>query len=244
MAVLVDAETRVITQGFTGAQGSFHSEQAIAYGTKMVGGVTPGKGGGTHLGLPVFDTVAEAVAATGASASAIDEKREIKLTRDIAALFDIDAMDFAPGGPGLLRHQGVAEHLASDLARLLGRACQPHTALAGRIVGEVARAAAAGVDLRLHHIDRAGELRRGRFRLLGGPGDVPREHRDAIVAQQFLCLIFVDVHRAQPTSLREASTSSRTAAQDFSNAARSSALSSISTTRSTPPAPITTGTPT
>ncbi len=71
MAVLVDAETRVITQGFTGAQGSFHSEQAIAYGTKMVGGVTPGKGGGTHLGLPVFDTVAEAVAATGASASAI-----------------------------------------------------------------------------------------------------------------------------------------------------------------------------
>ncbi len=71
MAVLVDAETRVITQGFTGAQGSFHSEQAIAYGTKVVGGVTPGKGGTTHLGLPVFDTVAEAVTATGASASAI-----------------------------------------------------------------------------------------------------------------------------------------------------------------------------
>ncbi len=71
MAVLVDAETRVITQGFTGAQGSFHSEQAIAYGTKVVGGVTPGKGGATHLGLPVFDTVAEAVTATGASASAI-----------------------------------------------------------------------------------------------------------------------------------------------------------------------------
>ena len=71
MAVLVDAETRVITQGFTGAQGSFHSEQAIAYGTKVVGGVTPGKGGTAHLGLPVFDTVAEAVAATGASASAI-----------------------------------------------------------------------------------------------------------------------------------------------------------------------------
>ena len=71
MAVLVDAETRVITQGFTGAQGSFHSEQAIAYGTKVMGGVTPGKGGTSHLGLPVFDTVADAVAATGASASAI-----------------------------------------------------------------------------------------------------------------------------------------------------------------------------
>jgi succinyl-CoA synthetase alpha subunit len=71
MSVLVDAETKVICQGFTGAQGTFHSEQAIAYGTKMVGGVTPGKGGTTHLDLPVFDTVAEAAAATGANASVI-----------------------------------------------------------------------------------------------------------------------------------------------------------------------------
>jgi succinyl-CoA synthetase alpha subunit len=71
MAVLVDANTRVICQGFTGAQGTFHSEQAIAYGTKMVGGVTPGKGGSEHLGLPVFDTVAAAVDATGADASVI-----------------------------------------------------------------------------------------------------------------------------------------------------------------------------
>jgi succinyl-CoA synthetase alpha subunit len=71
MAVLVDADTRVITQGFTGAQGTFHSEQAIAYGTKLAGGVTPGKGGSRHLGLPVFDTVAEAVAKTHATASAI-----------------------------------------------------------------------------------------------------------------------------------------------------------------------------
>mgnify|MGYP003349776555 FL=1 len=71
MSVLVNAETKVICQGFTGAQGTFHSEQAIAYGTKMVGGVTPGKGGTKHIDLPVFNTVAEAVATTGADASVI-----------------------------------------------------------------------------------------------------------------------------------------------------------------------------
>lgn len=71
MAVLVDSNTKVICQGFTGSQGTFHSEQAIAYGTKMVGGVTPGKGGSEHLDLPVFDTVAEAVQKTGANASVI-----------------------------------------------------------------------------------------------------------------------------------------------------------------------------
>src|SRR5689334_22335414 len=71
MSILIGSQTKVICQGITGSQGTFHSEQAIAYGTKMVGGVTPGKGGTTHIGLPVFDTVHEAKAATGADASVI-----------------------------------------------------------------------------------------------------------------------------------------------------------------------------
>ena len=71
MSILVDKHTRVICQGFTGKQGTFHSEQALAYGTRLVGGTTPGRGGGTHLGLPVFNTVDEAVRKTGATASMI-----------------------------------------------------------------------------------------------------------------------------------------------------------------------------
>jgi len=93
MSVLVGRDTRVICQGFTGSQGSFHSQQALEYGTRLLGGVTPGKGGQTHLGLPVFDTVKAAVDATGADASVIY----------VPAAFAADAiLEAAAAGIGLI----------------------------------------------------------------------------------------------------------------------------------------------
>ena len=124
MAVLVDAGTNVICQGFTGAQGTFHSEQAIAYGTRMAGGVTPGKGGTKHLDLPVFDTVAEAVAATGANASAI------YVPPPFAADAILEAIDAAlplvvciTEGIPVLDMVRVKRALAGSATRLIGPNC-------------------------------------------------------------------------------------------------------------------------
>ncbi|WP_269715560.1 succinate--CoA ligase subunit alpha [Caulobacter sp. NIBR2454] len=124
MSVLVTSNTKVICQGVTGAQGTFHTEQAIAYGTKMVGGVTPGKGGQTHVGLPVFDTVAEAKEATGADASVIYVPPPFAADSILEAIdAQIPLIVCITEGIPVLDMVRVKKALAGSKSRLLGPNC-------------------------------------------------------------------------------------------------------------------------
>src|SRR5512146_752804 len=147
MSVLVDRNTKVICQGFTGAQGTFHSEQAVAYGTKMVGGVTPGKGGTTHLGLPVFDTVHEAVAKTGATASVI------YVPPPFAADSILEAIDAEV--PVLVMVK-VKRALSGSKSRLIGPNCPgvltPNECKVGIMPGNIFKKGSVGV------VSRSGTL--------------------------------------------------------------------------------------
>ena len=157
MAVLVDSNTKVICQGFTGVQGTFHSEQAIAYGTKMVGGVTPGKGGAEHLGLPVFDTVATAVDLTGADASVI------YVPPPCAADASLEAIDAGVAlivciteGIPVLDMVDVRRALENSGSRLIGPNCPgvitPEACKIGIMPGHIHKAGSVGI------VSRSGTL--------------------------------------------------------------------------------------
>jgi succinyl-CoA synthetase alpha subunit len=157
MSILVDSGTRVITQGMTGNTGTFHTEQAIAYGTKMVGGVTPGKGGSTHIGLPVFDTVKEAVDKTGADASVIYVPPPFAADSILEAIdAEVPLIVCITEGIPVLDMVRVKRALSGSRSRLIGPNCPgvltPEECKIGIMPGNIFKKGSVGV------VSRSGTL--------------------------------------------------------------------------------------
>ena len=157
MSILVNSNTKVITQGMTGDTGTFHTEQALAYGTKMVGGVTPGKGGQTHIGLPVFDTVAEAVAKTGADASVVYVPPPFAADSILEAIdAEVPLIVCITEGIPVLDMVRVKRALQGSKSRLIGPNCPgvltPNECKIGIMPGSIFKAGSVGV------VSRSGTL--------------------------------------------------------------------------------------
>jgi len=157
MSILIDKNTKVITQGMTGATGTFHTEQALAYGTQMVGGVTPGKGGTTHIGLPMFDTVAEAKHATGATASVIYVPPPFAADSILEAIdAEIELIVAITEGIPVLDMVKVKRALSGSKSRLIGPNCPgvltPDECKIGIMPGSIFKKGSVGV------VSRSGTL--------------------------------------------------------------------------------------